>query len=94
MHCPVIGGKFVGLKDEFCTLAAGTLQKPQIGLILELRKYGKSSLGISNVAGRGICGQRCPHFGFNAVPAFIVLPDAVGTISSGIRDISPLMEAE
>lgn len=27
-------------------------------------------------------------------PLFIVLPDAVGTISSGIRDISPLMEAE
>ena len=78
MHCPVIGGKLVGLEDEFCTLAAGTLQKPQIGLILELRKYGKSSLGISNVAGRGICGQRCPHFGFNAVPAFHRLAGCCG----------------
>ena len=94
MHCPVIGGKFVGLEDEFCTLAAGTLQKSQIGLILELRKYGKSSLGISNVAGRGICGQRCRTSVLTPYPLFIVLPDAVGTISSGIRDISPLMEAE
>ena len=50
MHRAPIGGKLIGLEGEPCAASAGNaLQKPQVGLILEFREYGKSSLGVAVV---------------------------------------------
>lgn len=94
MHSPVIGRELIGLEGEFGAPAAGhPLQKAQVCFVLELGKHGKCRLRMGWLVGASVERVAVTSC-LTPYPLFIDFPEAVGTISSGIRDITPLMEAE
>ena len=95
MHFPAVSRELIGLEGEFGAPAAGhSLQQAEIGFILELRNTEKAVCGwvmwLVGASVESVAVTSC----LTPYPLFMDFPEAVGTISSGIRDITPLMEAE
>ena len=96
MHFPAVSRELIGLEGEFGAPAAGhSLQQAEIGFILELREHRKGRLrvGVMWLVGASVESVAVTSC-LTPYPLFMDFPEAVGTISSGIRDITPLMEAE